>query len=145
MRARAPECNLFVVLPDRNIMIVRADDQDPPRAPLIGPSNLLERFEGECIRKPRPSRRPGTLARAVHIWMGVFTRVRPYVDPAVDGAAVRRTRAGHVAVRQPRACGLDARPCSGGLLPRNPDGSSAVEQPSLHEVDTVTFSRTLSF
>jgi hypothetical protein len=32
-----------------------------------------------------------------------------------------------------------------GLLPRNPDGSCAVEQPSLHEVDTVTFSGTLSF
>ena len=32
-----------------------------------------------------------------------------------------------------------------GLLPRNPDGSCAVGQPSLHEVDTVTFSGTLSF
>ena len=32
-----------------------------------------------------------------------------------------------------------------GLLPRNPDGSCAVRQPSLHEVDTVTFSGTLSF
>ena len=29
MRARALECNLFVVLPDRDIMIVGADDQDP--------------------------------------------------------------------------------------------------------------------
>jgi hypothetical protein len=34
---------------------------------------------------------------------------------------------------------------SQGLLPRNPDGSCAVSQPSLHEVDTVTFSGTLSF
>lgn len=34
MRARALECNLFVVLPDRDIMIVGADDQDPgPVAP----------------------------------------------------------------------------------------------------------------
>src|SRR6516164_7314758 len=34
MRARALECNLFVVLPDRDIMIVGADDQDPgPAAP----------------------------------------------------------------------------------------------------------------
>ena len=32
-----------------------------------------------------------------------------------------------------------------GLLPRNSDGSCAVGQPSLHEVDTVTFSGTLSF
>jgi hypothetical protein len=32
-----------------------------------------------------------------------------------------------------------------GLLPRNPDGSCAVGQPSLHEVDSVTFSGTLSF
>jgi hypothetical protein len=32
-----------------------------------------------------------------------------------------------------------------GLLPRNPDGSCATNQPSLHEVDTVTFSGTLSF
>jgi len=32
-----------------------------------------------------------------------------------------------------------------GLLPRNPDGSCAVGQPSLHEVDTVTFSGTLTF
>jgi len=32
-----------------------------------------------------------------------------------------------------------------GLLPRNSDGSCAVSQPSLHEVDTVTFSGTLSF
>ena len=32
-----------------------------------------------------------------------------------------------------------------GLLPRNLDGSCAVGQPSLHEVDTVTFSGTLSF
>ena len=32
-----------------------------------------------------------------------------------------------------------------GLFPRNPDGSCAVGQPSLHEVDTVTFSGTLSF
>jgi hypothetical protein len=32
-----------------------------------------------------------------------------------------------------------------GLLPRNPDGSCAVDQPSLHEVDTVTFGGTLSF
>ena len=31
------------------------------------------------------------------------------------------------------------------LLPRNPDGSCAAGQPSLHEVDTVTFSGTLSF
>jgi hypothetical protein len=34
MWARALECNLFVLLPDRNIMIVGADDQDPgPAAP----------------------------------------------------------------------------------------------------------------
>lgn len=34
MRARALECNLFVVVPDRDIMIVGADDQDPgPAAP----------------------------------------------------------------------------------------------------------------
>ena len=34
MRARALECNLFVVLPDRDIMLVGADDQDPgPAAP----------------------------------------------------------------------------------------------------------------
>jgi hypothetical protein len=32
MRARALECNLFVVLPDRDIMIVGADDQDPGHA-----------------------------------------------------------------------------------------------------------------
>jgi hypothetical protein len=32
-----------------------------------------------------------------------------------------------------------------GLLPRNPDGSCAMSQPSLHAVDTVTFSGTLSF
>jgi hypothetical protein len=32
-----------------------------------------------------------------------------------------------------------------GLFPRNSDGSCAVGQPSLHEVDTVTFSGTLSF
>jgi len=32
-----------------------------------------------------------------------------------------------------------------GLFPRNPDGGCAVGQPSLHEVDTVTFSGTLSF
>jgi hypothetical protein len=32
-----------------------------------------------------------------------------------------------------------------GLLPRNPDGSCAADQPSLHEVDFVTFSGTLSF
>ena len=29
MRTRALDCNLFVVLPDRDIMIVGADDQDP--------------------------------------------------------------------------------------------------------------------
>jgi hypothetical protein len=34
MRARALECNLFVVLPDRDILLVGADDQDPgPKAP----------------------------------------------------------------------------------------------------------------
>jgi hypothetical protein len=34
MRARALECNLFVLIPDSNIMIVGADDQDPgPAAP----------------------------------------------------------------------------------------------------------------
>src|SRR5262252_2140187 len=34
IRARALECNLFVMLPDRDIMIVGADDQDPgPAAP----------------------------------------------------------------------------------------------------------------
>jgi hypothetical protein len=32
-----------------------------------------------------------------------------------------------------------------GVLPRNPEGSCTVGQPSLHEVDTVTFSGTLSF
>jgi hypothetical protein len=32
-----------------------------------------------------------------------------------------------------------------GLLPRNPDGSCAVGQPLLYEVDMVTFSGTLSF
>jgi hypothetical protein len=32
-----------------------------------------------------------------------------------------------------------------GLLPRNPDGSCAAGQPSLHEVDMVTFGGTLSF
>ena len=32
-----------------------------------------------------------------------------------------------------------------GLLPRNPDGSCAAGKPSLHEVDFVTFSGTLSF
>jgi hypothetical protein len=32
-----------------------------------------------------------------------------------------------------------------GLLPRNPDGSCAADQPSLHEVDMVAFSGTLSF
>ena len=32
-----------------------------------------------------------------------------------------------------------------GLLPRNPDGSCAAGQPSLHEVDKVAFSGTLSF
>jgi hypothetical protein len=32
-----------------------------------------------------------------------------------------------------------------GLLPRNPDGSCAAGQPSLHEVDMVEFSGTLSF
>jgi len=32
-----------------------------------------------------------------------------------------------------------------GLLPRNPDGSCAADRPSLHEVDVITFSGTLSF
>jgi hypothetical protein len=32
-----------------------------------------------------------------------------------------------------------------GLLPRNPDGSCAVGQPGLHEVDKIAFSGTLSF
>jgi hypothetical protein len=32
-----------------------------------------------------------------------------------------------------------------GLLPRNADGSCALDKPSLHEVDTITFSGTLSF
>jgi hypothetical protein len=32
MRARALECNLFVILPDPDIMIVGADDQDPGSA-----------------------------------------------------------------------------------------------------------------
>jgi hypothetical protein len=32
-----------------------------------------------------------------------------------------------------------------GLFPRNPDGGCGAGQPSLHEVDTVTFSGTLSF
>jgi hypothetical protein len=32
-----------------------------------------------------------------------------------------------------------------GLLPRNPDGSCALGQPSLHEVDMIAFSGTLSF
>ena len=32
-----------------------------------------------------------------------------------------------------------------GLLPRNPDGSCAAGQPSLHEVDMIAFSGTLSF
>jgi len=32
-----------------------------------------------------------------------------------------------------------------GLLARHPDGSCVLDQPSLHEVDTVTFSGTLSF
>jgi hypothetical protein len=32
-----------------------------------------------------------------------------------------------------------------GLLPRNPDGSCAAGQPSLHEVDMVAFSGALSF
>jgi hypothetical protein len=32
-----------------------------------------------------------------------------------------------------------------GLLPRNPDGSCAVGQPLLYEVDMVAFSGTLSF
>jgi hypothetical protein len=34
---------------------------------------------------------------------------------------------------------------SQGLLPRNPDGSCAVGQPALHEVDEIAFSGTLSF
>ncbi len=32
-----------------------------------------------------------------------------------------------------------------GLLPRNPDGTCAAGQPSLHEVDMIAFSGTLSF
>jgi len=32
-----------------------------------------------------------------------------------------------------------------GLAPRNPDGSCAIEQPGLHEVDMITLSGTLSF
>jgi hypothetical protein len=47
MRARALECNLFVVLPDRDIMIVGADDQDPgPAAPPFTDFLRVVRDEG---------------------------------------------------------------------------------------------------
>lgn len=47
MRARALECNLFVVLPDRDIMIVGADDQDPgPMAPPFTDFMRVLRDEG---------------------------------------------------------------------------------------------------
>jgi hypothetical protein len=47
MRARALECNLFVVLPDRDIMIVGADDEDPgPAAPPFTDFLRVVRDEG---------------------------------------------------------------------------------------------------
>jgi hypothetical protein len=47
MRARALECNLFVVLPDRDMMIVGADDQDPgPAAPPFSDFLRVVRDEG---------------------------------------------------------------------------------------------------
>ena len=47
MRARALECNLFVVLPDCDIMIVGADDEDPgPAAPPFTDFLRVVRDEG---------------------------------------------------------------------------------------------------
>ena len=47
MRARALECNLFVMLPDRDIMIVGADDQDAsPSAPPFADFLRVVRDEG---------------------------------------------------------------------------------------------------
>ena len=47
MRARALECNLFVVLPDSDMMIVGADDEDPgPAAPLFTDFLRVVRDEG---------------------------------------------------------------------------------------------------
>jgi hypothetical protein len=47
MRARALECNPFVVVPDRDIMIVGADDQDPePAAPPFTDFLRVVRDEG---------------------------------------------------------------------------------------------------
>jgi len=47
MRAPALECNLLVVLPDRDIMIVHADDQDPgPAAPPFTDFLRVVRDEG---------------------------------------------------------------------------------------------------
>ncbi len=47
MRARALECNLFVMLPDRDIMIVGADDLDPgPTAPPFADFMRVVRDEG---------------------------------------------------------------------------------------------------
>jgi hypothetical protein len=47
MRAKALECNLFVVLPDRDILIVGADDQDPgPAAPPFSDFLRVVRDEG---------------------------------------------------------------------------------------------------
>ena len=47
MRAPALECNLLVVLPNRDIMIMRADDQDPgPAAPPFTDFLRVVRDEG---------------------------------------------------------------------------------------------------
>jgi hypothetical protein len=47
MRARALECKLFVLLPERDIMLVGADDQDPgPAAPPFADFLRVVRDEG---------------------------------------------------------------------------------------------------
>ena len=47
MRARALECNLFVILPEQDIMLVGADDQDPgPAAPPFADFMRVVRDDG---------------------------------------------------------------------------------------------------
>jgi hypothetical protein len=88
------------------------------QAPGLGRSELREGYAeiGDVRQLPVPRDAPGKLADHRRHWA-----VRP----------CERHRYRH---DQPQ-----------GLLPCNSDGSYAVGHPSLHEVDTVTFSGTLSF
>jgi hypothetical protein len=80
-----------------------------------------------------------------HEWQGCLDHRQPAQLPVPRDAPGRLQITGGTGLFAHASCAFTGTISPQGLLPRNPYGSCAAGKPSLHEVDKVTFSGTLSF